>query len=355
MKDDFWARGEKNTPLFPMKEIDYKALRLMLERSDGPNLVKKRHLNKFDRAWKRGQLFYCKEETQMQKWMRCEARFCLGDYTDWSGWQYRDRWAEKIWFQNPFLAPVWNTQYVGKLYVIGEQGLGDEILLSQCVEEARGKVGEVVIETQKRLQSIFERSFNLKTIPAIVGADTIRRAQPFEADAWVSLGDLPRLFRRKKQDFPRRAYIRPDEHRVMEMEQYRGRVGISWRGAQGRIDWRKLLQRFPTAISLQYDQSEEEEVERPHFNLKEDLEGVLALAAVLEKVVTVSTTSAHICASSGVDMDLIIADRGTGIRNSILPWRWLDLSCPVIPRKAMWYGDNVRVWHSWGEYVAYNN
>lgn len=335
-----------------MKEIDYRALRLMIERSSGGEALKKKHITKFDRAWKRGELFYAKEETQLQKWMRCEARFTLGDYTDWGGWQYRDKWSEKIWFRNPFNVPVWNTRPVEKLYVIGEQGLGDEILLSQCIENCKPLAGEIVLETQERLQTIFERSLNVPTTRAIVGPDLIRRAQPFTAHAWVSLGELPRLFRRKSEDFQRKVYISHDPSRLPEMEPYRGRVGISWRGAQGRIDHEKLKAMYPNHLSLQYDQAEEE-VERPHINLKEDLEGVLALLQVLDKVVTVSTTVAHLAASSGVETEVIIANPKTGIRQNILPWRWLDVSQPKVPRKTWWYADNVKVYQNWGEYVAY--
>lgn len=349
----FWTQAEQNTPVLPMKEIDYRALRLMLERADGPGLIKKKHLTKFDRAWKRGELFYSKEETQMQKWVRCEARFTLGDYSDWSGWQYRDKWSEKIWFRNPFKAKVWDTRPVNRLYIVGEQGLGDEVLLSQCIENCKAIVGEVVFETQDRLQSIFERSFGIRTQRAIVGADLIRRAQPFEADAWVSLGELPRVFRRKWEDFPRRPYILHNPERSKEMEPYRGRVGISWRGAQGRIDHEKAKKMYPDCISLQYDQAEEE-VEKPHIDLRNDLEGILALLSVLKKVVTVSTTVAHLSAASGVDTDVVIANQKTGIRNNILPWRWLDLSQQKIPRKAWWYGNNVKVYSSFGEYVAYS-
>ena len=349
----YWDQAVGNTPIAPMREIDYKALRLMLELSDGSNYAKKRHIHHFDRAWKRGQLFYCKEETGFQKWVRCEARFCLGDYTDWTGWQHRDRWSEKVWYHNPFKVPVWDTKPTGRLYVIGEQGLGDEVLMSQCILDAKKLASEVVVETQERLMGVFERSFNVRTVRAIVGADTIRRAQPFEADAWVSLGELPRLYRRAKTDFPRCPYVYPDPGRVPEMECYRGRVGISWRGAQGRIDWRKLKKMYPDCLSLQYDQAEEE-VEKPHVDLRNDLEGVLAFLSVLEKLVTVSTTVAHLAASSGVKTDLIIADRGSGIRHSITPWRWLDLSQTDVPRKAIWYGDHVKVWRSWGEYYAHS-
>ena len=63
----FWDRSLLNTAIKPLSEIDYKALRLMLERCEGPEQLKKKHLVKFDRAWKRGQLCYAKEETNIQK------------------------------------------------------------------------------------------------------------------------------------------------------------------------------------------------------------------------------------------------------------------------------------------------
>lgn len=348
----FWSRAEQNTPVKPLREIDYLALRLMLERSSGSETLKKKHITRFDRAWKRNQLFYCKEETQLQKWMRCEARFTLGDYSDWAGWQWRDKWSEKIWFQNPFHVPIWKGEEVDTLYVVGEQGLGDEILFSQCVLDAQKKAKRVVFETQERLQSIFERSLKVETARAIVGADGIRRAQPFEATAWVGLGELPRVYRKSNSDFIRRPYIVPDPSRLGEMEPYKGRVGVSWRGAQGKVDWTKLKKMYPNCLSLQYDQSEED-VERPHIDLRNDTEGVLALVNVLSKVVTVSTTVAHFAASSGVETEVIIADPKSGIRQNILPWRWLDLSCRTIPRKSKWYGDNVKVYQNWGEYYAF--
>ena len=337
-----------------MKEIDYRALRLMIERSTGSELKKNRELKKFDQAWNDNMLFYAREETSFQKWIRCEARFTLGNYEDWSGWQYRDRWAEQTWFNNPFKVPVWTCQPTGTLYIIGEQGLGDEILLSQCIENVKPFAKEIVYETQERLQPIFERSFGVKTRRALVGADRIRRAQPFEADHWVSLGELPRLYRKKPGDFTRKPYIAIDPGRVSEMEPYRGRTGISWRGAQGRISWKELLRIFPDAISLQYDQSFDEDVPKPHIDLMNDLDGVLALMSVLKKMVTVSTTAAHMAASSGVDVDVIIAPPETGIHQTILPWRWLDKSQTKVPRKAWWYGDNVHVYENFNEWRAYN-
>ena len=68
----------------------------------------------------------------------------------------------------------------------------------------------------------------------------------------------------------------------------------------------------------------------------------------------VSTSVAHMAASSGVRTDVVIANRKTGIRYNILPWRWLNLSDNKTPRKSIWYGDHVSVYLNWGEYAAYN-
>lgn len=352
----FLDRSRGNAPTaVPLKEIDYRAMRLMMERAEGgSDLAKARHIKQFDRAWKRGELFYAAEDTDLSCWMRCEARFTLGDYSDWRGWQFRNSWAKKCWYKNPFRVPTWNGSRVGKLYVIAEQGLGDEVMLSQVIATVKPMVGELVFECQDRLCSVFERSYGVKTVPAVVGADLMRRYQPFTADAWVPLGELPRAFRRKKSDFIRRPLLVPDPARIAEMEPYRGRVGISWRGAQGHIDWQKLKAMYPDCISLQYDQKDGEDVEKPHFDLKDDIEGIVAFCSVLSKVVSVSTTVAHLAASVGAPLDLVLANHKTGIRYNIMPWRWLDLSCPTVPRKAVWYGDHVNVYQSWGEYVAYS-
>jgi hypothetical protein len=160
------------------------------------------------------------------------------------------------------------------------------------------------------------------------------------------------VFRRETASFQRKVYINPDPARLAEMEPYRGMIGISWRGAQGKIDYEKVKAMYPNCISLQYDQVEED-VKRPHIDLRNDLEGILALLSVLDKVVSVSTTVAHMAAASGVKLDVILAPQGSGVRKNILPWRWLDLSSKTIPRKSKWYGDHVNVYLNWGEYVAH--
>lgn len=331
----------------PLSEIDYKALRLLMERCEGNDISKRRELRKFDMAWRRGILQYSSSEGEQTQWLRCEARLCLGDYSNWSGWQYRHPYAARTWRENPFKVPVWDMRPVDRLYISGEQGLGDEVLLSQCIENCKPFAKHIILETQDRLCSVFERSLGIECRAATVNRDGIRIAQSFEADAWVMLGELPRAFRRKWSDFPRTPYIKP----LYVSGEFGGRVGLSWRGAQGTVDWRELRELYPDGVSFQYDH-DDEEIERPDFDLKNDIENILSALAGIKKLVTVSTTVAHFAAAMGVKVDLIVANRGTGIRSFIMPWRWLDLSQKTVPKKAWWYGDNVRVYQSLKEYVA---
>lgn len=322
-----------------------------MERAAGNNHAKQKTLRKFDIAWRHGSLMYPANETDIQRWWRCEARFCLGDYSDWSGWQYRDKFAAQNWYKNPFPVPVWNCKPVGKLYVTGEQGLGDEVLLSQCILDAAGYVDEIEYETFDRLMPVFERNLPVKCVPSIITKDGRRKAKKFQADAWVGIGELPRAFRRSRSDFIRKPYLTalPDPR----VEKYRGKTGLMWRGAQGTISWEKLKELHPNSISLQYDHYDEK-IEQSDIDIKNDIEGVFSLLAVLEKVVGCSNTTAHFAAASGVKTELILADPNTGIRSYLMPWRWLDLSCKSTPKHPLWYGDHVNVWNSLNEYMAYN-
>lgn len=89
--------------LTPAREIDWKCLRLLMERSTGGSRLKKnKEIKRLDRAYKKGELFIPPNEDERQKWWRCEARMMLGDFSDWSGWEYRDDWALRLWLENPY-------------------------------------------------------------------------------------------------------------------------------------------------------------------------------------------------------------------------------------------------------------
>jgi len=245
----------------------------------------------------------------------------LGDYSDWGGWEYRDPWVAGLW-HNPkrFGVPAWDGVSGGELYVFGEQGLGDEIFFASCLPEVMGRC-RVRLETDARLIPVFERL----GVECVAGEFVVRdgkrgrvQREPV-GDWWIPFGDLPRILRHRTP-FPDAPYLTGDPREKERFSGYRGRVGVSWRGAQGEYGWREFSAGIKDPLCLQYDPDWDCDLERPALDLKNDIEGLIGLLCNLERVVTVSTTVAHLSCALGIPTEVILAANG---RNSNrLPWKW---------------------------------
>lgn len=339
--------------LTPARQIDRDSLCLLMEKcTDASPFKIKRQIDRLKTAFSLGQLFIPPDETEQQKWWRCEARMMLGDYSDWSGWEYRDNWAATLWHTKPYPVPAWNGLPTDCLYVIGEQGIGDEVFFASCLHEAQARCKRIIFETMPRLQSVFGRLLNVETVPSKI-IDGIRHKQDFPegVTAWMGLGDLPRMWRRGINQFPimPRNYIGAQIEQIRRFDDYRGMTGISWRGAQGEIP--ELMAMYPDAVSLQYDQAWDEDMPRvPGLDLHNDIEGVMGLLANLDRVITVSTSVAHFAAAMGKETHVIIADPKTARRGNIFPWKWI---CRKTPGRTPWY-PSARVYDSLRDYRARN-
>ena len=244
------------------------------------------------------------------KYNLCCARFLQGNYSEWDGWQYRDEWAEAMRYGQKDV-PMWTGEYVDKLVIIGEQGVGDEVLWGTVIPECQIRVKEVTYACDERLVDIFKRSLRINTKTRYVDARTDLIG---DYDAFICSGDLLPLFRRRKADFPRKAYLKVSPERVREFEKYRGMTGISWKGRHGFIDPMALGIEKP--VSLQYDDFDRSKgIEHPDLDLKNDLEGVLALISVLGKVVTVPTSVMHFAGALGVPTEVIITQKESEIQS----------------------------------------
>lgn len=322
--------------LIKAREIDRDSLCLLMECSTGGSGFKvRREIERVRKAFTRGELFIPPNETEQHRWWRCEARMMLGDYSDWSGWEYRDEWAATLWHNKPFDKPAWNGLPTDCLYVIGEQGIGDEVFFSSCLHEATKRCKRVIVETMPRLQTIFERSFGVETVASNI-IDGVRHKQelPDCVTAWMGMGDLPRMWRLDLSMFPGAPYLKADVEQVRRFNDYRGMTGVSWRGAQGEVP--ELITGNPGALSLQYDQTWDEDVTTVYgLDLRNDIEGILGLLANLDKVTMVSTSVAHFAAALGVKTNVIIADPKTARRGNIFPFKWI---CRATPGRTPWYG-----------------
>ena len=267
------------------------------------------------------------------------ARVYLGDYSNWTGWAYRDEWA----FERNFLPhdiPRWRGENVDSLLCMGEQGLGDQILFASCLPECMVRVKRVVYACDRRLIAMLERS-----LPGLRCIDQdMKPTEDF--DAFIPAADLLPLFRKRRADFPAQSYLRSRHVDALLHEslgRYSGKIGIGWAGRQGSIDPLKLGLDSP--LSLQHDAAHPQ-IEAPPIDLHDDLEAVLSLVTCLSRVVCVPSTIHHIAGAAGVKVDVIWPESGPLEPEALnqVPW-----SHP--PGRLPWY-PNVTVYRSIKEWKA---
>ena len=294
-----------------------KALELVIERSDGGGPVAKALLRKkFQKAFREGR--FREPDDPDWKFRICCAKLMMGIY-EWDGWEYRDPWAQMLWLNPSAIGkPMWRGEPGRRVLILGEQGLGDEVMFASCIPEIQ-KTNHVGITVSTRLMSLFERNFGCPVYDRREGKELSRARELIPGyDCYIGIGDLPRILRRKASDFPGSPYLTAHPDRLQDVEPYRGKVGISWRGRNGFYP----LRDFPAGISLQYDPAWDEEAEQPHIDVRNDMEGLVALISVLDKVVCVSTTAAHFAGAIGKSVDVITAPVQTARSKNQMNWRW---------------------------------
>ena len=318
-------------------------MRFAVQRSIGSRLGRDRLLKKIDKHWKRGTLNVDGGGHEWRKSL-CVARLMLGDFSRWDGWEFRSGYSANVWINNPLPIPKWDSTPTEKLLILAEEGVGDEVMFMSLLPEAIVRCGyNLTVECDKRFQSILERSFKVKTVGRLVNMTNIREwLKDNPHSAYILMGDLARFFRRDKSHFPGKPYLKPSPERVNELERFRGMVGTSWAGNHGRYDPEAFIK--GPWLNLQYNETHPKALETG-LDVKNDLEGVLALCSVLSRVVTVSTSVAHIACAVGTETHVIHAPRGSGGKNDmdILNWKW------GTGGRTYWYG-SARVYENLKQY-----
>lgn len=224
--------------------------------------------------------------------------------------------------------PVWNgVNLSGKsLLIVGEQGLGDEIMFSSCIGDLAGRARHLEIWSHAKLVSLFQRSFPY----ARVNARTDERASATTTlslfDFQVPIGSLPRLFRGSAATFPAHTgYLRADRDRKNAWRERLARlgsglkVGISWRG--GLYQTRRVLRSIPVAefsilldktdahfINLQHDATAEEIAALGRHGhgaihcfdgVANDYDELAALVMNLDLVISVQGSIVHLAGALG--------------------------------------------------------
>jgi Tfp pilus assembly protein PilF len=282
------------------------------------------------------------DRTMMQL-ARATIRIALGRIGD--GWDdYEARLSSDFAAGTRFLvdAPRWtpDAALAGKtLLVVGEQGLGDEVLFANVLPDvaaALGASGRLLIAVEPRLVSLFQRSFPAADVFAHatfdVGGRTVRGVPALEGrsdiDLWAPIASLLRRFRRRLEDFPDRpAFLRADAARVRHWKKALSKasagrkVGLLWKSmkldaARARYFspfelWAGVLKAPGVSfVNVQYgDCAAEIEWARrelgveiwtpPEIDLKHDLDDVAALTCALDLTLGFANATSNIAAACG--------------------------------------------------------
>ena len=157
------------------------------------------------------------DDRLMMQLARSTIKIGLGRIGD--GWDdYEARLSPLFAGSTVFMVdrPQWTpeTPLAGKhLLVMGEQGLGDEVLFANMlpdVVEALGPDGKMTIAVEPRLVPLFQRSFPTATVvPHITYRQHGRNLRAAPAlgdmsrfDLWTPLASLLRRFRRSARGLP---------------------------------------------------------------------------------------------------------------------------------------------------------
>lgn len=217
----------------------------------------------------------------------------------------------------------------GKTVVVyGEQGLGDEICFASMFKDLIGTSKKVIIECDKRLATLFERSFPEASVYGTRTQKSLNwRDEDRNIDASVSSGSLGSYFRNTDDSFKSGKYLYPDQDKhIMWKGLFESKkkpvIGIAWTGGvpstAQHVRSLKLEQLLPVLksvdahwVSLQYKNASEE-INALHENhgvrvhqypfgtLVSDYDDTAAMVSALDAVVSVPTSVVHLAGALGV-------------------------------------------------------
>jgi hypothetical protein len=218
--------------------------------------------------------------------------------------------------------PEWDGSPGKTVVVQCDQGLGDQIMFSQCLNDMGKVCKKVIIETSERMAPLMKRNFPFADVHATLKSAGQGWSKDYQIDAHIHISFLGKFYRNKNEDFPRTKYLTPDPVLVEKwkewLSKFPGRtVGLSWKGGVPHtqrhlrsIDLKDLepVMTEGTFIDLSYQDNDREvalwnlkggpQVIKPPINEK-NFDDTVALIAALDDIVTVTTTAAHVCGAMG--------------------------------------------------------
>jgi len=282
------------------------------------------------------------------------------------GWEaYETRFSPEVADAPLFHIPT--TRWAGEdlkgktLIVVAEQGLGDEVMLSNMLPdilEMLGPDGKLTLVVERRLATLYERTYPGIEVSAHrtmkYEGRVYRTAPDIENwerfDCWAALGDFLRSKRNSVEAFPNReSFLTPDPERVAywkaELDKLgpQPKIGLLWKSLSLKGDrarqfspfqlWEPVL-KTPgvTFINLQYGDCEEEialakdqfgvEIwQPPGLDLKMDLDDLTALCAAVDLIIGFSNATTNLAGAAGAPLWMLTAPSvWTKLGTDAYPW-----------------------------------
>lgn len=277
--------------------------------------------------------------------------------------------------------------------MIGEQGLGDEVMFGQMINdviEAVGPEGEVRLAVEHRLVDLMARSFPSVTVARHFTINRENRDFRFapdldkdgKLDFWFPMGTAGRAFRTRLEDFRKAPFLAADEG---EVEAFRAqlaalgpnpKIGLLWKSLKMDTRRSKFFSAFDAwkpvfevpgvdFVNLQYGSVEEElklakerfgiTVHQPEgIDLKDDLDKVAALGKACDLVIGPMNATTNLTGAAGGTIWLLHSQRRywamMGSEES--PWYQNTRSFGGLGRFGGWDQTMAEVAAALGEFAA---
>jgi len=281
------------------------------------------------------------------------SQLATGDFAQ--GWEnYEARLTSGQGTQRRFPIARWNGEDLrGKrIFVYGEQGLGDEIMFASCIPDLIARGAHVLLDCNPRLRTLMRDAFPEVEVLESVSQPGSPEVVDFAADFCSPIGSLPRFLRTSREQFAGgKPYLKADARRVAAWRERLDalgaglKVGLSWRGGLARtgrsqrsIALEALRELLATPglrwVSLQHDARPDElsaleTAHGPTFadwrEAHADLAETAALVGALDLVITVCSSVVHLSGALG-RAALVLTPRGP-------EWRY-----QLVGESMPWYG-----------------
>ncbi|AFY70653.1 glycosyl transferase family 9 [Thalassoporum mexicanum PCC 7367] len=263
-------------------------------------------------------------------------------------WRLRDRNRDTFAYLNFLALPIFDgTPSNQTILILGEQGVGDEIIYASMLAEARNLGDRLVVACQERLLPLFRRSFgHLENMQFVSRADRVSLCYQ-NAKSVLPMGSLGRSLRPDRASFGQpQAYLQADpgltqicRDRYLSLKPHRDSlasnqiqpnkqtnqqsstrkliIGISWHSSNRAKRLPRLEEWLPilttpgvTLVNLQYGDWQEkleemrdrhgvEIFDDPAIDQMASLDDFAAQVAAVDLVISVSNTTVHMAGALG--------------------------------------------------------